>query len=83
MIRTKGLFSRVKTENEKIDMQSLGSFDMFSWHISILFFTLTLKSVLSGKVVEIVMNELESCGFQCFTAGIGGNGVEIYLGGSS
>ncbi|XP_062084719.1 mevalonate kinase [Humulus lupulus] len=42
-----------------------------------------LPNLLSGKVVEIVMNELESCGFQCFTAGIGGNGVEIYLGGSS
>ncbi|KAF4361224.1 hypothetical protein F8388_018949 [Cannabis sativa] len=49
----------------------------------ILFSLVYLADMLSGKVVDIVMNELESCGFQCFTAGIGGNGVEIYVGGSS
>ncbi|GMN43821.1 hypothetical protein TIFTF001_013007 [Ficus carica] len=34
-------------------------------------------------IVDKVTSELESSGFQCFTAGIGGNGVEIYLGGGS
>ncbi|KAF1869604.1 hypothetical protein Lal_00017179 [Lupinus albus] len=33
--------------------------------------------VLSGTVVDKVIAELESCGFQCFTAGVGGKGVEI------
>ena len=39
--------------------------------------------MLSGTVVDKVISELESCGFHCLTAGIGGNGVEIYFGGSS
>lgn len=36
-----------------------------------------LPTLLSGTVVEKVKAELESCGFKCFTAGIGGNGVEV------
>lgn len=36
-----------------------------------------LESVLSGTVVDKVIAELESSGFQCFIAGVGGNGVEI------
>ncbi|XP_054793405.1 LOW QUALITY PROTEIN: mevalonate kinase-like [Prosopis cineraria] len=39
-----------------------------------------LPTLLSGTVVEKVISELESCGFQCFTAGIGGKGVEISFG---
>ncbi|XP_021624286.1 mevalonate kinase isoform X2 [Manihot esculenta] len=42
-----------------------------------------LPSLLSRTVVDKVIAELESCGFQCLTAGIGGNGVEICFGGSS
>lgn len=50
--------------------------------IMILFSTLRFfldksATVLSGTVVDLVISELESCGFQCFTAGIGGKGVEI------
>ncbi|KAK7258844.1 hypothetical protein RIF29_24432 [Crotalaria pallida] len=36
-----------------------------------------LPTLLSGTVVDKVIAELESSGFQCFTAGIGGKGVEI------
>nr|AFJ93086.1 mevalonate kinase [Bacopa monnieri] len=36
-----------------------------------------LPTLLSGTVVDIVISELEACGFQCLIAGIGGNGVEI------
>ncbi|KAL4372039.1 hypothetical protein S245_021515 [Arachis hypogaea] len=36
-----------------------------------------LPTLLSGFVVEKVVAELESCGFQCFTAEIGGKGVEV------
>ena len=39
--------------------------------------------MLSGTVVDKVVAELESCGFQCFIAGIGGGGVEINFGVSS
>jgi mevalonate kinase len=39
--------------------------------------------VLSGTVVDKVIAELESCGFQCLIAAIGGNGVEVCFGGSS
>ncbi|XP_057970270.1 mevalonate kinase-like isoform X2 [Malania oleifera] len=42
-----------------------------------------LPSQVSGAVVDKVIAELESCGFQCFIAGIGGNGLEINFGGSS
>ncbi|KAF3454454.1 hypothetical protein FNV43_RR04901 [Rhamnella rubrinervis] len=42
-----------------------------------------LPTLLSGTVVDKVVSELESCGFQCLTAGIGGNGAEICFGGSS
>ncbi|EXC06576.1 Mevalonate kinase [Morus notabilis] len=42
-----------------------------------------LPNLLSGTIADRVTSDLESSGFQCFTAGIGGNGVEIYLGGSS
>ena len=41
------------------------------------------ESVLSGTVVDKVIAELESCGFQCLIAGIGGNGAEICFAGSS
>lgn len=36
-----------------------------------------LPTLLSGTVVDKVIAELESCGFQCKIAGIGGNGLEI------
>ncbi|CAJ2631613.1 unnamed protein product [Trifolium pratense] len=36
-----------------------------------------LPTLLSSNVVDKVIAELESNGFQCFIAGIGGNGVEI------
>ncbi|KAK1581182.1 hypothetical protein Q3G72_003832 [Acer saccharum] len=36
-----------------------------------------MNQVLSGTIVDKVTAELESCGFQCLIAGIGGNGVEI------
>ncbi|XP_061348483.1 mevalonate kinase isoform X1 [Gastrolobium bilobum] len=42
-----------------------------------------LPTLLSGTVVDKVIAELESCGFQCFIAGIGGKGVEISFGVSS
>ncbi|CAI8615476.1 unnamed protein product [Vicia faba] len=36
-----------------------------------------LPTLLSATIVDKVIAELESNGFQCFIAGIGGNGVEI------
>ncbi|KAL2345705.1 hypothetical protein Fmac_006990 [Flemingia macrophylla] len=39
-----------------------------------------LPTLLSGTVVDKVVSELESCGFQCFIATIGGAGVEINFG---
>nr|QOI79384.1 mevalonate kinase [Rheum palmatum] len=39
-----------------------------------------LPTLLSSTVIDKVMAELKSCGFECFTAGIGGNGVEICFG---
>ncbi|KAJ1417105.1 Ribosomal protein S5 domain 2-type fold, subgroup [Sesbania bispinosa] len=39
-----------------------------------------LPTLLSGTVVDKVIADLESCGFQCFIAGIGGNGVQISFG---
>ncbi|KAI5658909.1 hypothetical protein M9H77_27702 [Catharanthus roseus] len=42
-----------------------------------------LPTLLSGSVVDKVVSELESNGFQCFTAGIGGNGMEISFTGFS
>ncbi|XP_022150767.1 mevalonate kinase [Momordica charantia] len=42
-----------------------------------------LPNLLSGTVVDNVIAELESCGFECFIAGIGGKGVEILFGDSS
>lgn len=41
------------------------------------------ESVLSGTIVDKVIAELESCGFQCLIAGIGGNGAEICFSASS
>lgn len=44
----------------------------------LLFFYLNhYESVLSQTVVDKVMAELESCGFQCLIAGIGGKGVKV------
>ncbi|CAK9183816.1 unnamed protein product [Ilex paraguariensis] len=37
----------------------------------------------SRTVVDQVIAELESCGFTCLIAGIGGNGLEVCFGGSS
>uniref|UniRef100_A0A2P2JV04 Uncharacterized protein MANES_09G165700 n=1 Tax=Rhizophora mucronata TaxID=61149 RepID=A0A2P2JV04_RHIMU len=42
-----------------------------------------ILSVLSNTVVDKVIAELESCGFQCLIGGIGGNGVEIQFAASS
>nr|AUZ98390.1 mevalonate kinase [Trachyspermum ammi] len=42
-----------------------------------------LPTILSKTIVDKVKAELESCGFQCLTAAIGGNGLEICFGGSS
>ncbi|CAA3000092.1 mevalonate kinase-like isoform X2 [Olea europaea var. sylvestris] len=42
-----------------------------------------LPNLLSGTVVDKVIAELESCGFQCYIAGIGGRGMEISFSGSS
>ncbi|XP_059648543.1 mevalonate kinase isoform X2 [Cornus florida] len=42
-----------------------------------------LPTLLSGTVIDKVIAELESCGFQCLIAGIGGNGLEIFYDGSS
>ncbi|KAJ0232338.1 Mevalonate kinase [Hirschfeldia incana] len=36
-----------------------------------------LPTLVSGTVVDKVVQELESSGFQCFNASIGGNGAEI------
>eukprot|EP00257_Ricinus_communis_P010124 XP_002529655.2 mevalonate kinase [Ricinus communis] len=36
-----------------------------------------LPTLLSGTIVDKVIAELESCGFHCLVAGIGGNGVKI------
>lgn len=36
-----------------------------------------LPTLLSNIVVDKVVAELESCGFECFIAGIGGNGLEV------
>jgi len=42
-----------------------------------------LPTLLSGTVVDKVIADLESSGFHCLIAGIGGNGVEICFGDSS
>ncbi|KAG7021116.1 Mevalonate kinase [Cucurbita argyrosperma subsp. argyrosperma] len=42
-----------------------------------------LPNLLSGKVVDKVIAELELCGFECFIAGIGGRGAEVLFGDSS
>eukprot|EP00258_Populus_trichocarpa_P040248 XP_024456267.1 mevalonate kinase [Populus trichocarpa] len=42
-----------------------------------------LQTLLSGTIVHKVIAELESCGFQCLIAGIGGNGAEICFSASS
>ncbi|XP_075477778.1 mevalonate kinase-like isoform X1 [Primulina tabacum] len=42
-----------------------------------------LPALLSGSVVDKVIAELESSGFQCLIAGIGGRGMEISFTGSS
>ncbi|KAI3448623.1 hypothetical protein Pfo_005288 [Paulownia fortunei] len=42
-----------------------------------------LPTLLSGTVVDKVIAELESCGFQCLIAGIGGRGMEISFSGFS
>ncbi|KAL2469189.1 Mevalonate kinase [Forsythia ovata] len=42
-----------------------------------------LPNLLSGTVVDKVIEELESSGFQCLIAGIGGGGMEISFSGSS
>lgn len=42
-----------------------------------------LPTLLSATVVDKVITELETCGFQCLIAGIGGTGVEVCFGGSS
>ncbi|XP_047315822.1 mevalonate kinase isoform X2 [Impatiens glandulifera] len=36
-----------------------------------------LPTLLSGLIVDKVTTELEACGFQCLSAGIGGKGVQI------
>ncbi|KAL4582947.1 hypothetical protein LXL04_007509 [Taraxacum kok-saghyz] len=36
-----------------------------------------LPSLLSGTIIDNVIEELEECGFQCLIAEIGGNGLEI------
>nr|AMB19699.1 mevalonate kinase 1 [Taraxacum kok-saghyz] len=36
-----------------------------------------LPSLLSGTIIDKVIEELEECGFQCLIAEIGGNGLEI------
>ncbi|GAA0155164.1 carbohydrate kinase [Lithospermum erythrorhizon] len=40
-----------------------------------------LPSLLSGTVVDKVIAELESCGFHCLIAGIGGGGMEVSFSG--
>ncbi|XP_062002695.1 mevalonate kinase-like [Rosa rugosa] len=42
-----------------------------------------LPTLLSAMVVDKVTAELESCGFHCLTAAIGGQGVQVCFGGSS
>ncbi|PRQ42149.1 putative mevalonate kinase [Rosa chinensis] len=42
-----------------------------------------LQTLLSATVVDKVTAELESCGFHCLTATIGGQGVQVCFGGSS
>ncbi|KAM3704900.1 hypothetical protein ACJW31_03G041300 [Castanea mollissima] len=42
-----------------------------------------LPTLLSGTVVDKVIAELESCGFQCLLAAIGGKGAEVSFSGSS
>ncbi|KAK4595942.1 hypothetical protein RGQ29_014151 [Quercus rubra] len=42
-----------------------------------------LPTLLSGTVVDKVIVELESCGFQCLIAAIGGKGAEVSFSGSS
>ncbi|KAK9266976.1 hypothetical protein L1049_020645 [Liquidambar formosana] len=42
-----------------------------------------LPTLLSRTVIDKVIAELESYGFHCLTAGIGGNGLEICFDGSS
>ncbi|KAM7469292.1 hypothetical protein LguiA_007475 [Lonicera macranthoides] len=42
-----------------------------------------LPSLLSGTIVDKVIADLETSGFSCLIAGIGGNGVEICFGDSS
>lgn len=42
-----------------------------------------LPTLLSGTVVDKVIAELESCGFQCLIAAIGGKGAEVSFSGSS
>lgn len=42
-----------------------------------------LPSLLSAKVIEKVIGDLEQCGFQCLIAEIGGNGLEICFNGRS
>ncbi|XP_010255925.1 PREDICTED: mevalonate kinase-like [Nelumbo nucifera] len=41
-----------------------------------------LPTLLATSVVDKVIADLESCGFQCLIAGIGGKGVEIRFNGS-
>lgn len=41
-----------------------------------------LPTLLSGTVVDKVIAELESCGFQCLIAAIGGKGAEVSFSGS-
>ncbi|XP_051144101.1 mevalonate kinase isoform X2 [Andrographis paniculata] len=41
-----------------------------------------LPSLLSGTIIDKLIAELESCGFQCLTAGIGGGGAEVSFGSS-
>ncbi|KAL7205181.1 hypothetical protein ACSBR2_018167 [Camellia fascicularis] len=42
-----------------------------------------LPTLLSGTIVDQVIAELETCGFQCLIAGIGGNGLQISFDSSS
>lgn len=59
----------------------MGNVQFSLYHLIHLFpLTTYMIPVLSGTVVDKVIAELESCGFQCLVAGIGGNGVEICVG---
>ncbi|KAK9137220.1 hypothetical protein Sjap_007814 [Stephania japonica] len=42
-----------------------------------------LPALLAGTIVDKVITELESCGFQCLIAEIGGKGVEVSFSSSS